>query len=497
MLPLNELAEQLYQRQWTVDCPEMRLDQPSVAGLSQLSGPGYLRQEDDGVIRFKLYASQNAIDLQSIHPRTGVPGRLLGDSSFHRLEAMDMRGNVWNVERALPVPDTSLIGSKQFRVVRGDAHGLVTTMDQPNNVSTLKMFFFTEERVPGNASTTVTTITPDGSEHSSSKLDTAQFETAFGVFHIYNRSGMLVVDVVTQTAFPTGFSTRIVESLGFVLAKPLMWNVLELIVDGKRTIRLRGDRQTVDAKIQPPVVSGTIDMSGGDVWRLFDKYLAMVCSRTEQDFHPASRHVFSALEASAGVIGARALALGVAVEGLVKDLFPNAGALPTTLKPVVKRLRKHCLAWSEFSDEETRKQLHGRIEAMLGRILEVSAKSKLYSLANQKGVRETHIAAWGDLRHAAAHGVTPGSDDLQKLVDLCDTVSVLMYQIIFCAVGYEGRYRDYSVRGWPKKYYRGRSPTEEEISVAAYYIWKKNGEILGSDVENWLVAKDELEKELY
>ena len=186
------------------------------------------------------------------------------------------------------------------------------------------MMSFTEAQVPGNASTEVTTVTPDGSVNRHSQLDTAQFKTAFGDFNIYNRPGMLVVEVVSSTPFPAHFETRIVESLGFVLAKSLTWNVLELVENSIETVRLRGEREETDAKFQPPVVAGTIDMSGGEFWRLFDKYLAMVCAHPQPDFHPASRHVFSVLEASAGAIVARGLALGVAVEGLAKDLFPNA-----------------------------------------------------------------------------------------------------------------------------------------------------------------------------
>ncbi len=60
-------------------------------------------------------------------------------------------------------------------------------------------------------------------------------------------------------------------------------------------------------------------------------------------------------------------------------------------------------------------------------------------------------------------------------------------------VRYEGSYRDYSVHGWPKKYYRGRTPIEEEIAVAAYYLWKKANEAHGHDVEQWFAGEDQLE----
>lgn len=492
MLKLNELAEELRQRTWAVDCPEMKLGRPATAGPAEYAGPGYLRQEADGAVTYKLYPAPGP-DSRPAFPRVGVAGRLLGDDFFYRLEATDKFGTVWHVERTLPTPDTSFVGGRQFRLVTGAASELVTSRPQPQSVSSLTMMIFTEARAPGNASTEITTVTPDGSVSRSTRLDTAQFKTAAGDFHIYNRPGMLVVTVVSQTPFPAHLETRIVEALGFVLAKPVLWNVLELVENGVETVRIRGAAEVIDAKLQPPVVCGTIDLSGGDVWRLFDRYLAMACSHPGPDFHPASRHVFSVLEASAGLVSARGLALGVAVEGLVKDLFPAAGALSPALKPAVKRLRTYFRGWPEFSEEATKKALYDRVDAMLGRILDVSAKSRLYALAEEKGVSVTHIKAWSDLRNASAHGVTPGSDDIQRLVDLCDGATVLMYHLVFRAVGYEGSYRDYSVHGWPKKYYRGRPPTEAEVAVAAYYLWKGAREVHGRDVEHWFLAKEELE----
>jgi hypothetical protein len=34
---------------------------------------------------------------------------------------------------------------------------------------------------------------------------------------------------------------------------------------------------------------------------------------------------------------------------------------------------------------------------------------------------------------------------------------------------------------------------EEEIRIAAYYLWKEKGEKHGSDTEDWLEAKEYLE----
>src|SRR5262249_54431354 len=85
-------------------------------------------------------------------------------------------------------------------------------------------------------------------------------------------------------------------------------------------------------------------------------------------------------------------------------------------------------------------------------------------------------------------------ENLQTLVDLCHKVMVLMYHLIFRAVGFEGVYIDYSTHGWRPKRYRGRPPTEEEIAVAAYFLWKSGNEEHGHDREHWFLAKKQLEQ---
>jgi hypothetical protein len=37
-----------------------------------------------------------------------------------------------------------------------------------------------------------------------------------------------------------------------------------------------------------------------------------------------------------------------------------------------------------------------------------------------------------------------------------------------------------------------RQPTEDEISVRAYYLWERDGRPHGRDVDYWIKAKDQL-----
>ena len=66
----------------------------------------------------------------------------------------------------------------------------------------------------------------------------------------------------------------------------------------------------------------------------------------------------------------------------------------------------------------------------------------------------------------------------------------MMYHLIFKAAGYEGWYTDYSSYHYPPKRYRGRPVTEEEIAVAAYFLWQNGGQEHGHDVEHWHLARN-------
>ena len=242
MFELDELVERLRERTLSVDCVEMTLGQSSPHGSITYIGPGYLRQEADGSIIYKLYPpASTTFDPRSIAVSMGPAGQVLGSDQFYRLKARDVTGIIWQVERTLPSSENCVLDGRHFRVISGEAHELSFTRPfVERGISYLKMVFFMDEKVPRNASTEVTTKSPDGSSSRSSKLDTALFRSVFGDFSIYNKPGMLVVKVVSQRQFPAFFETRIVEALGLVLAKPLAWNFIERCENASETVRVRG-----------------------------------------------------------------------------------------------------------------------------------------------------------------------------------------------------------------------------------------------------------------
>ena len=357
---------------------------------------------------------------------------------FH-LEAVAQDGRHWQVDRTIPEMGGSFRESGFQYLVGGLAREMWSTesLSIPVTNFHLTLVFFAEAKIPCNATTETTTVVGGEHKQTSMVLDVARFTTGHGKFRVSKREGMVVVKIVANSPFPPHFESRFIEALMFVLAKPLSWNLIVRLEGDTETVRVRGKPHVIDARLPGrPVVGSLEDIdTTGVVWKLFDKYLTLVCSHTDDDFHPCSRHLFAVLQGSTGGMSAWGLTLGVAVEGIAKAMFPVAGSPMAGMREVVAPLKTYCLEWGGFPAGEVGDSIQKRLPGMIDQLLSSSAKDRLHELAKSKAIDESHIKSWSKLRNATAHGVTPGSDDVQKVLDLCYQVTVLMYHLIFKAVG--------------------------------------------------------------
>jgi hypothetical protein len=78
-------------------------------------------------------------------------------------------------------------------------------------------------------------------------------------------------------------------------------------------------------------------------------------------------------------------------------------------------------------------------------------KDRVKPLIAAGKVEHSYVKSWGALRHPSVHaaGLHPSTEKVQEQLDLIDDTSVLMYQIIFSLIDYEGEYTDYGSTGYP------------------------------------------------
>lgn len=491
----NDFAGLLLSKKWDVPCVQMKVVQNAASEPATFFGKGHLYQDTDGTILFRLFPTEFANhNCLKFWPDKLVPGKLFPDNSYYSLEATDWYGRRWKWHRILPHIPSSFCNEKPEVLVEGRLDEIRFDEDRSfrDNRNYLTMHFFVDAKVPAISVTETFTHFDGALRFSASALDHAQLNTDFGEFVVRTESGKLIVECESDKPFPDHFPLRVSESLSFILARRLYWNVLDVCADGKRQVKLRGQKGS-DPKSASPPMADNHPNSPRWLWAMFTDYLNFVSKYTEPKFHPCTRHLFSIYQAYQGTLEAKTLALSVAVEGLVKDLYPQKGQEKAQIKKVVRQLRQHCEAWEGFRDEDIKRQLGDRLSGILGQLTTQRPKDTLFQLMNEKLVEKLHIDAWAKLRNLAAHGEYLGSLTTQEIVDLIHVVEVLVYRLILKAIRYEGLFTDYASQ-FRCKVFRGRPVRDDEKAFAAYLQWEKDGKLDGRDLKHWFDSERQLEQ---
>lgn len=462
----REVEEAILAKRWETDCVDITLTQNDVPAPRIYRGRGYLRQDSEGVVNFHVYPPmdgepEGAHDFNS----SGAAGRLLAPSAYYTLSAIDWYGRVWTSDRVICDISTTYCSGEPYGIVFGQVRELKSEKKdfcRSDNYH-LRMVWNVELSIPCTASTEV--VTRLGSKESrSGSLNAAIFDFDSGKFTIHTSPKQLYLEFGANRTPHSYFYIRVMEAMSFVVGRRLGWNYAEELRDGTKTIRLRGNATSDEKSLMEPVTSTVMDHRD-DTWRLFVAYLRFILTTDGGNLHPCTMELFRVYQARQGTIEAQALALGVSVEGLCKCLFPRSNESETKLKGWVKELRQHCQSWCGFSDPAAHSALSGRLSGLIGTLLNVRAKDTLMELVEQKAVAKKLVDAWTQLRNLAAHA-SLRADSMQELIDLCATNAVLVYHLIFKAIGYTGKYSDYSEHGHPLKDYGVVTITQSEACPA-------------------------------
>ncbi len=180
-------------------------------------------------------------------------------------------------------------------------------------------------------------------------------------------------------------------------------------------------------------------------WTLCAQYLKHVINHKGEEWHPLSERVHSVLAASAGSLETHALTLGVEIEGILKSEFHKVAAPDETFRDQIRQAVE--LINTSSLVESAKKRIANRLKNMCG----PTATDQLRGLTKAGKVTAEYVRAWADLRNRLAHAGHSRHLPLQEFIDLLTSVTVLLHQLVFTAIGYRGSYTDYGSPGWPQK----------------------------------------------
>jgi hypothetical protein len=147
------------------------------------------------------------------------------------------------------------------------------------------------------------------------------------------------------------------------------------------------------------------------------------------------------------------LALGVAVEGILKTAFERIFSPSKEFLAAVDDVGKHLCEWKCAVTWDGESGFRKRMATCFTRLRETRADDRLRTLKELGVVTDEEFGAWKKLRNRTAHAHRPDRLPSQAELDEVSKVTTLMHKLVFQAIGYSGKYTDYATRGFPTRDY--------------------------------------------
>lgn len=432
----------------TIDCPSMKLVPVVEGGREQYLGSGFIAL-DRGGLSFKLLSSQDYSFRDLVLESPSKSGQLFEDIDYFFLYARDVSGRSWRSTRILPE-----FTSGSGLAIAGKIEEILATeeIEVLDGRAVLKMWFYGDLGFPFNRSSMSVKYIGEAAVSESWSVTCADFKSEG-----YNFSAMLDNDwsrlEVEGDSIPGHLSSRVEESLEFMLAHSVRASVVEAFEGAKVEVSIRSVKlEPVVAGPKAPLVRSSPNYRRQG-WDLFSKFFRYVLAYEESSRPPISRILQYVVQMRLSPIDAQALALGVAVEGLLAEVYSGLGE---PCDELVREIDK-AVALVEGSDLSVKARISGSIQAMK----RSRPKDRLLSLVAANTITKDQYTAWEKLRNSTAHAVVHHPDN--KFLNLYSRVLVLFHCLIFSAIEYSGPFTDYGMPGWPEKIY----PFNEVVGVAA------------------------------
>jgi hypothetical protein len=437
-----------------LDCPRITLRQNAAETPQVIHGRGMISMMPGTEFRLRMYVDDERsitseppwaalLDMTKI-----LSGDIIPPEEYFALEATDLSGLVWTCAK-LQIKrhgggHGTVVTGKLYDILAHRATGLSATLP-----TLMSMFFFEDLAVPLNQF--VETRTTSGERTLSSNLipKFAKFEAGgyrFEVQRVEAEKGSTIMRVYSPAAlFPEGIETRVEESLRYVTFNPIKWCIIDKQHNGTREVLVVPHGNPGTSIFDEPLDHGRPDCAV-DYWRLFAAYfLHVVAFDKPLEYHPLSAQLYHVISAETQQLDLKGLLVSVAVEGVLNVEFadlakPSAAfkAAVDSVNTIIRRLK--------CADEGLAKRLQGMLPGMNSS----RPKDKFKLLTAADVITAEMVRAWEKLRNTTAHAsVRFDPTEMQTNLNRCNMVYTMLNLLIFEAIGYSGRYQDFSVRGWP------------------------------------------------
>lgn len=450
MIDIDEMIDAFRRGRFDLDCTKMVLRQRKDGGRN-FEGCGYVRQIDDGSLVFKLYVQRRdnvgpAGSLQIL--TSGTAGTVFGDDELYDLTATSVDWTSWKAVRIAELypnwnmqDGTGILSGRLNSIVAGP---MLPPMARPF----LRLHFFEEYELPLPAWSPATDrpLQRIARDHIKLHACGANFEVTSRL-----GSGDTVVTATADRKFPAIFHLRIQESLQYITGRSANWRARVENSDGMSTLELASPRpKAAHTQFNPPISPATIEFHS-HTWALFERFLSYVVKNTDttsgtQHWNSVAYHLYMARESTSASIDAWAVGVSVAVEA-VASLIVEKLPVDQEKEKCWANLWSHARQWLEGKEnlsDGIRDRARGHLSPKFMR-----PKDALIALAERNLADHECVDAWNKLRNRHVHPNladlrVPDAAEYRALFKLLQQAGMLLHQLTFHLIGYEGPFTDYS-----------------------------------------------------
>jgi len=444
-----------------IDCPKISVRQLTVKNPQVFDGQGMLTLLAGEEFQLRMYVNGGSIEQR--HPldellrmSRWVSGEVIPSEEYFELTATDISGFEWKCSKIqVKLHGSShgiVITGRLFDVLRHRRTGLTTALP-----SLMSMFFFDDLRVPFNQLVSTQSTVGERTLSSRMRQEFARFDAGDWHFEVQKtepEKGSTILRVYSSTSLlPDGIETRVEESLRYVTLSPVSWCIVDKRVGDTREVAIVPRRVKQSPVFDEPLDHGRQDCAV-DFWRLFVAYFQHVVSHPDpHNYHPLSAQLFHVITAETRQLDLFGLLISVAVEGVLNceysELAKPSDAFKISLDQIGKLIRRlKC-------KNET---LAARLQGVLPPMKLSRPKDKFKVLESTDVVTKDMVKKWDKLRNSTAHAsVRVDPAETQVILTQCHIVYTMLNRLVFQAIGYSGKYQDFSKLGWPIEEFKAPS----------------------------------------
>lgn len=331
MFFLHEYLDQIYSREFVLDCHEIVLTQNETNEPATIRGPGIIWLDDNGDLQFKILSSIIDGDYFAVFATLKLSaGEFLPESGYYTMTAEGSNGLQFTSDRVCPFttkgpPGPYVVTGTLPRIEHCECLP-IEALEQ----ATMDIYLFDEFKFPANEwHTQSETIEGIGFSHGS--IPASKFEAAGFEFHFVQKPGRYQISILClEKEIPPHLERRVIESFQFALSKLLTVSCTTTIegVQKRTSFRPPGQRREETLGKPPTNVRSVDPHPQGSAIDIISKFFSYIFDFEGSATHPISELVYSVISSRAAGYDAHALALGVAVEGVVNLAFRDIEAVP-------------------------------------------------------------------------------------------------------------------------------------------------------------------------